>query len=245
MTSSAETYAGPSSRIRGSYPVTRRKRFHVLCALPLGPCTDKLGLMAANQSLANARFGPHFHACAFVMGPDEERDVMDPYFVEGMARGHKAAYIVDPHRRDETEARLRAAAPSDDLVDVSTWNDSYLAGDKFDQDRMKRALDDLLSAHSATGRPPMRLAGQMDWIFSNPPGIEQLIEYEATVSGVLSRAKTPTVCVYDARRLSGGMLIELLRAHPLTVMNGVLHENPFYTPANEMLDELRRRQTTS
>ena len=62
---------------------------------------------------------------------------------------------------------------------------------------------------------------------------------------MLSRAKTPTVCVYDAGRLSGGMLIDLLRTHPLTVMNGVLHENPFYTPPNEMLRELRRRQTTS
>ncbi|HLK35446.1 MAG TPA: MEDS domain-containing protein, partial [Polyangiaceae bacterium] len=76
-------------------------------------------------------------------------------------------------------------------------------------------------------------------------GIEQLLEYEATVSDMLSRAKTPTVCVYDAYRLGGGMLVDLLRAHPLTVMNGVLHENPFYTPPNEMLHELRRRPTTS
>jgi MEDS: MEthanogen/methylotroph, DcmR Sensory domain len=201
--------------------------------------------MAAKQPLAHARFGPHYHACAFVMGPDEERDVMDPFFVEGMALGHKATYIVDPRRRDETEARLRAAAPSNDLLEVTTWNDSYLAGDSFDQHRMKKALDDVLSAHSATGRPPMRLAGHMDWIFSNPPGIEQILEYEATVGDMLSLAKTPTVCVYDACRLSGGLLIDLLRAHPLTVMNGVLHENPFYTPPNEMLQELRRRQTTS
>ena len=201
--------------------------------------------MVANQPLANARFGPHFHACAFVMGPDEELAVMEPFFVEGLARGQKAAYIVDPRKRDETEARLRASAPSDDLVDVTSWNDAHLKGDRFDQDRMRKALDDMISAHSATGLPPMRLAGQMDWIFSNPPGIEQLVEYEATVSDMLSRAKTPTVCVYDARRLSGGMLIDLLRAHPLTVMNGVLHENPFYTPADEMLHELRRRQPSS
>jgi MEDS: MEthanogen/methylotroph, DcmR Sensory domain len=202
-------------------------------------------LMAANQPLSSATFGPHFHACAFVMGPDEERDMMEPFFAEGMARGQKATYIVDPRRREETEARLRAAAPSNDLVEVTSWNDAHLKGDCFDHVRMKKTLDDMISAHSATGRPPMRLAGQMDWIFSNPPGIEQLVEYEVTVNDVLSRAKTPTVCVYDARRLNGGMLIELLRAHPLTVVNGVLHENPFYTPADEMLHELRRRQTSS
>ena len=31
------------------------------------------------------------------------------------------------------------------------------------------------------------------------------------------------------------MVVDLLRAHPLTVLNGVLHENPFYTPAESML----------
>jgi hypothetical protein len=39
--------------------------------------------------------------------------------------------------------------------------------------------------------------------------------------------------------------MDLLRAHPLTVMNGVLHENPFYTPADQMLRELEQRRTMS
>jgi hypothetical protein len=41
------------------------------------------------------------------------------------------------------------------------------------------------------------------------------------------------------------MVMDLLRAHPLTVMNGVLHENPFYTPAEELLRELHERQSPS
>ena len=85
----------------------------------------------------------------------------------------------------------------------------------------------------------------MGWITTNPPGIEQLVEYEATVNEMLNRGKTPTLCVYDARRLSGAMMMDLLRAHPLTVMNGKLHENPFFTPAAEMLRELRQRHATS
>jgi hypothetical protein len=179
------------------------------------------------------------------MGPDEERDVIDPFFAEGMARGQKAVYIVDPSKRDEHEARLRASAPFADSFAVSTWHDAHLNGGSFDRDRMMKGLDEMICAHAATGRPPMRLVGQMGWIFSNPPGIEQLVEYEATVNEVLNRGKTPTVCVYDGRRLNGAMMIDLLRTHPLAIMNGMLYENPFYTPAHEMLDELHRRQTTS
>ena len=107
------------------------------------------------------------------------------------------------------------------------------------------SLEDLIRDHAASGQPPMRLVGQMRWIQMSPPGIEQLVAYEASVNEVLNRGKTPTVCVYDVRRLSGSMLMDLLRAHPLTVMNGVLHENPFYTPPDEMLRDLQRRRNRS
>jgi len=187
----------------------------------------------------------HFHACAFVLGEDEERAVIDPFLVDGMQRDEKAVYIVDPERRDEHENRLAACAPSKDVLEVTTWNDAHLKGGSFDQDRMMAALDDLIREHAATGRPPMRLVGQMGWVFARPPGIEQLVAYEASVNEVLNRGKTPTICVYDVRRLSGSMIMDLLRAHPLTVMNGVLHENPFYTPAEKMLTELQHRRAMS
>lgn len=201
--------------------------------------------MSLAQSLAKAQYKNHFHACAFVMGPDEERAVIDPFLVEGMSRGEKAVYIVDPDKRDEHDARLRASAPTNDLLDVTTWHEAHLKGGSFDQDRMMKALEELIRDHAATGKPPMRLVGQMGWVFSKPPGIEQLVAYEASVNEVLNRGKTPTICVYDVRRLSGSMMMDLLRAHPLTVMNGVLHENPFYTPAEEMLRELRDRRISN
>lgn len=205
------------------------------------PCFT-LGAMSLSSSLAHAQLHNHFHACAFVASDEEERSLIDPFFVEGMRRGEKAVYIVDPDRHTEHDHRLGQLAPSSDLLEVTTWNEAHLKGGRFDQDRMMSALDEMIREHAASGRPPMRLVGQMGWVFSSPPGIEQLVAYEASVNDVLNRGKTPTVCVYDVRRLNGSMVVDLLRAHPLTVMNGVLHENPFYTPAETMLRELERRQ---
>jgi hypothetical protein len=198
--------------------------------------------MTLTTTLAHAQLRNHFHACAFVNGADEERAVIDPFFIEGLRRREKAVYIVDPQHREQHEARLRAVSPSAELVDVTTWNDAHLKGGSFDQDRMMASLEDLIRDHAATGQPPMRVVGQMNWVFSSPPGIEQLVAYEASVNEVLNRGRTPTVCVYDVRKLSGSLMMDLLRAHPLTVMNGVLHENPFYTPAEEMLAELKQRR---
>jgi MEDS: MEthanogen/methylotroph, DcmR Sensory domain len=198
--------------------------------------------MSLATSLAHAQLRNHFHACAFVTNSEEEQAVIDPFFVEGMKRGEKAVYIVDPSHRDAHEARLAASAPAAGLLDVTTWHDAHLKGGFFDQERMMASLDEMIRAHAASGRPPMRLVGQMGWIFSTPPDIEQLVAYEASVNEVLNRGKTPTVCVYDVRRLSGSLMMDLLRAHPLTVMNGVLHENPFYTPAPQLLRELELRR---
>jgi len=197
--------------------------------------------VSLSTTLAQAQLRNHFHACAFVASPGEERAVIDPFLIEGMQRREKAVYIVDPAHREAHEARLGPAAPPGDMLDVLTWNEAHLKGGRFDQQRMMTALDQMMREHAASGRPPMRLVGQMGWIQSSPPGIEQLVAYEASVNEVLNRGKTPTVCVYDVRRLSGSMMMDLLRAHPLTVMNGVLHENPFYTPAEQLLDELQSR----
>ncbi|HTQ04225.1 MAG TPA: MEDS domain-containing protein [Polyangiaceae bacterium] len=197
------------------------------------------------MALSTTAFRQHFHACAFVSGPSEERELIDPFFVEGMQRGEKAVYIVDPERRLEDERRLAAHTPARELLDVKSWHEAHLKGGSFDQDRMMAALDAMLREHAESGRPPMRLVGQMGWVFSSPPGIEQLVAYEASVNEVLNRGKTPTICVYDVRRLSGSMIMDLLRAHPLAVMNGVLQENPFYTPAEELLRDLRERRSPS
>lgn len=201
--------------------------------------------MSLAASLAHAQLKNHFHACAFVSGPEEERAVIEPFLVEGMRRGEKAFYIVDPQHRDEHEGPLQAQCPCAELLEVTTWNEAHLKGGSFDEGRMMAALDTLMREHAATGRPPMRIVGQMGWVFSSPPGIEQLVAYEASVNEVLNRGKTPTVCVYDVRKLTGSLAIDLLRAHPLTVMNGVLHENPFYTPPEQMLFELERRRASS
>lgn len=196
-------------------------------------------------ALATATFREHYHACAFVSGPAEEQAVIDPFLFEGMKRGEKAVYIVDPVKQSGHEHRLGAGCPTRDLLEVTTWNEAHLKGGSFNEQRMMTGLDEMLKTHAASGRPPMRLVGQMDWVFSSPPGIEQLVSYEASVNELLNRGKTPTVCVYDLRKLKGSMMMDLLRAHPLTVVNGVIYENPFYTPAHELLRELEQRTALS
>lgn len=37
--------------------------------------------------------------------------------------------------------------------------------------------------------------------------------------------------------------MDIMRTHPMVIIGGLLQENPFFVPPDEMLSELRRRRT--
>ena len=190
-----------------------------------------------------------FHVCAFFNSRDEEYEVLNPFFKQAIDQGEKNLHIVDPSLIDDHRARLVASgidAPHCEAcgqLEVVPWGAAYLdANGKFDKDRMLAAIDHLTGTGREAGYPRLRIMGNMNWVFDGLPGAEDVIEFEAEVNEVLARNRQPAVCVYDTAKLSGAMLMGLLRTHPLTLIGGVVHENPFFTPPAEMLKELRDRK---
>jgi hypothetical protein len=49
------------------------------------------------------------------------------------------------------------------------------------------------------------------------------------------------VCTYDLSRYSGAFIIDVMRTHPMIIVGGLLQDNPFYTPPEEFIRELRAR----
>ena len=46
-------------------------------------------------------------------------------------------------------------------------------------------------------------------------------------------------CVYDLTKFPGQVIVDVLRGHPAVIVAGALHENPFYTPPETLIEELR------
>jgi hypothetical protein len=84
--------------------------------------------------------------------------------------------------------------------------------------------------------------GNMNWALDDGARSERLIEYEARVNEVLTRTRQPAICVYDTSLLSGAMMLDILRTHPLTLVNGAVQSNPFFTPPEVFLEELQKRR---
>jgi hypothetical protein len=58
---------------------------------------------------------------------------------------------------------------------------------------------------------------------------------------VLPNYDDAVVCTYDLSRFEASVVMDIMRTHPMVVIGGILQENPFFVPPDEMLNELRER----
>ena len=92
------------------------------------------------------------------------------------------------------------------------------------------------------GFPLTRLVAHMEWAALDFPGVEDLVEYETRVNYILPKYDDPVICTYDLARFDSRVAFDILRTHPLVIIGGVLHENPFFVPPDQFLLELRERK---
>jgi hypothetical protein len=93
-------------------------------------------------TFADGVLDPYRHVCAFVNERGEEDAVLDPFIMQGIDRGDRLLYLVDPAASAAPVNRLRHLGyDAGDLLEhhqceVRTWTDTYLRGGGFDQAAM-------------------------------------------------------------------------------------------------------------
>ena len=193
---------------------------------------------------AARRFG---HVCAFFHNREEEYRVLLPLAKEGFERGEKVFHIVDPEHRPERMRRLEevgispAAARRPGQVEIRAWEGAHLRGGRFDQEAMLVVLSEVLTGGKTDGFGLTRFWSNMEWALEDCPGVQTLVEFEARVNGILPKNDDLVVCAYDLTKFGAGVMMDVLRTHPLVIIGGFLHENPFFVPPDEFLRELRAR----
>ncbi len=196
-------------------------------------------------TLAGGKLDRYFHVCAFFNSRDEQYDVLLPFVKEGIDWKEQALHIWDAKLFEDHRCRLKeggidtATAEEKGQLQILDGLQVYLQDGRFEPDTMLRTVEGALAAGREQGYARTRILGHMQWALDGHPGTERLIEYEIKVNEVLSRSRQPACCIYDINKLSAGLMMDILRAHPATIVGGVLHENPFYSPPEDYLRELQ------
>lgn len=202
-------------------------------------------------TLAGKDITRYSHVCAFFDSRNEEYEVLSPFAREGLENGEKAVHIVDPQLIPDHLQRLKDhgidgnACQSCGQLDVLPWDQVYVPDGKFNQDRMIDTINNVMVSGIEAGYPKLRLWANMGWTLKGSPGTDEVMEFESRVNEVLSRTKQLAICIYDMSKISGALMMDILRSHPLTLIGNVIHENPFYTPPEELVKELRARRMAS
>jgi hypothetical protein len=199
-------------------------------------------------TFAGGTLDPYRHVCAFVSDQDEERQLLDPFVSEGLARGEKALYLIDSAERANLVRRLRGLGHDMPTLlgqrqcDVRAWTETYLRSGRFDPDDMLAILDDALAGAPS---PRIRMVADMGWAaqqLGQPDVSDLLLAFEARANFVHAHHNHIVICVYETARFGADFVIDILRTHPMALIGGVLQVNPFFVPPAEFLEEVRARE---
>lgn len=205
------------------------------------------GLLRAGTSLLDV----NGHVCAFFHNADEEFRVLLPFIREGIVRGERAFHIVDPARRDDHVRRLNeagidvAALLASGQFELRDWTQAHLRAGQFDPERMIEVVAESHAYAQRHGFRRTRYVTHMEWALAASPLTEKLAEYEANANYSIPKRDDAVICVYDFPRWGGQTLVDALRTHPLVIIGGYLHENPFFQPVAEFLGEVALRRNAS
>jgi DNA-binding NarL/FixJ family response regulator len=197
--------------------------------------------------LAGTVVGRDRHIAAFFCSPDERYDVLGSFVAEGLKHGEKAVHIVNtPDQQSHLDYLARCGvhvdrAASQDQIQLESWEQTYLRTGSFDPQAMTECVQEIFRTSAAASFPLTRLIANMEWVLKDVPGTEALVEYESHINDMMDEIEGVIICAYHAASYDGGLIVDLMRAHPALIVGGVLHSNPFYVAPDVLVDELRQR----
>jgi DNA-binding NarL/FixJ family response regulator len=154
------------------------------------------------------------HAITFFRTKAEEDAALLLFIREGLERGERILHLVD----------TRHSSGDDGGIEVLAF-DRMTGGNGADHDAVLGRFAEAFRESGSRGFPLTRLIGDTAWMMEHYP---RLAELEPRYNILLNDFDDVILCAYDVTRFTAAMVLEGLRAHPLVLVGGAFHRNPFY-----------------
>ncbi|HEY2241637.1 MAG TPA: MEDS domain-containing protein [Streptosporangiaceae bacterium] len=180
------------------------------------------------------------HICAFYSDSASRDKIVMPFLARGLRTGDKCICILASLGPKEVLARLGHHIDLDQSVErgqlkLATPADAYLRSGKFVPDDMLSFWKEAATAADAADSGFARAAGEMPREL-DADSRREFMRYEARLTEFVADLPELILCMYDLRLSGAEILMDVLRTHPLSVVDGVLHDNPYFISANTQLD---------
>ena len=181
------------------------------------------------------------HICPIYTNRSDRLRVLVAFFGGGLARGEQCLYFADPDRASEVTQALQALGPPVSTeVDrgslrVVTTREPYLRDDHFDPQAMFQLHASVDEQARNSGYSALRIAGEMSWVLGADLGDRPFLELEALLNETLPARGSAGVCLYDRNRSQPAIIRDVLRTHPIAIIDQQVLDNVYYEPIDVVL----------
>jgi len=176
------------------------------------------------------------HVCHVYRTAAERLAVIVPFLQDGLARNEQTIYIDAADVLPAVRAALAdageavAVAEARGALQLLTPAQTYLRDGAFAPAAMVATARQLISAATASGYTGLRISANTNWALDSGTDLRLLTAYEAEVNLLLAASPALGMCQYDRTRFPVMALQDVLRTHPLALLDDQLCPNLFYEP---------------
>ena len=201
--------------------------------------------------IGSVPWGTHF--CQFYKTKQDLIDTLVPYFKAGLEDNEFCMWVTsEPLAMTEAAEAMRQAVNGFDeylrrgQIEIIPYNEWYLLGGTFDDDRVLNGWISKLEQALALGRSGLRLTGNTFWLERNH--WQAFTEYEAKVNDVSRKYKMLALCTYCLDKCSASEVIDVVRNHKFALIKQQgkwdIIESAIYKEINEALRQSEERFRT-
>lgn len=195
------------------------------------------GTALADAMSQAAQNGRHKHVCLYFRNPIEQWEVFRRYFLDHYRAGLPTTYLHQASSREQLMERVHAEgidaqdAVNRGLLRMVPARDSYLRQGVFSADFMISFMRLMMVRLHADGFQKHLVTGEMDWFFTDTPGVEDIHAYERRLNKLLDEYPEVTVvCQYDITRFDGEGVLQACATHPIVHLDDRLRQGFFIPP---------------
>lgn len=189
---------------------------------------------------------PGSHICQLYNQPSEALGVTVSLLKNGL-NGRDKCFWVGPETGalEVKAALLKAGLDAQRLADIEqiaflTEKEVFLVNGRFDPYHLVSFHQTFIAQAVKEGWQTVRGIVDMTWLTRGIASSRDILKYEAACDAVFTFQNAPIVGVfqYDYGKLSGAVVVELLKLHPIAIVGNFVKRNPYYLNSEEYLKRI-------
>jgi hypothetical protein len=194
------------------------------------------------------RIPPGSHICQLYNKATEIVGVTSRLLQVGLSASEKCLFAGSPNTVHEMEEALgklgvnvQEVCASGQLT-LTSDRDAFLVGKRFDLYHLLSTHQTFIAQAMRENWQAVRISIDMTWLTRDVATPEQILKYEAASDAVFTFQNAPIIALmhYDYSKLPGGLVVEMLKLHPIAVVGKFIKRNPYYLNSEQYLLKILR-----